>query len=144
MNKLHIKISLGLLFYISAASQLLAQDVVNNYQYRTALGMEYKLNKSWKVEMAPELRFDEAFSLDKILIEGNLKYKPFKIITFGATYRFEVNYRDVKETQYLNLFGFSAMVKKKIKRFERIRPSNPILPQYIFINKLWEQGFELR
>lgn len=127
MNKIQLKIGLVILIITSLYTQLSAQEVVNENQYRTAIGIKYKINKSWKLDFAPEFRFDETLSLDKFLIDGKLKYKPFKLISFGATYRFEVNYREVKETQYLNRFGLSTTLKKKVGRFEpsfRLKWSN--------------------
>lgn len=121
------KIGLIVLLISTSTIYVSAQEVVNDFQSRYSVGIQYKFNKKWKISATPEIRFDESFNVDRFLIEGKLKYKPFKIITLGATYRFVINYRDVKETQYLNRFGFSATVKKKIKRFEpafRLQYSN--------------------
>lgn len=118
MSRLGIKIVLATIVLTLLFSRGYAQDVVNDFQSRYAVGISYKFNKKWKISAEPEARFDENFSIDKFLVEGKLRYKPIKILSIAAIYRFEVNYRDVKATQYLNRFAFSAAVGKKFKRFE--------------------------
>ena len=75
----------------------------------------------------PQFRFDENFSLDKYLFEGEAEYKVAKFLDVAATYRFVVNPRDTKDTEYFNRYGFSATAGKKFGNFEsafRLRYSN--------------------
>lgn len=118
MKEKFLKPIFTILLIVLISSTSIAQEVVNDIQSRISAGLSYKLNKKWKVSLAPEVRFDESFSVDRFLIETKLRYKPIKILSLGVNYRFVVNYRDVKETQYLNRLGVSATIKKKIKRFE--------------------------
>lgn len=104
-----------------------AQEIENDFQTRTELELTYKPVKKLKLSFSPQLRFDENFSLDKYLFEGGAEYKAFKFLELGATYRFVVNPRDTKDTEYLNRLAFSATVKKKFGDFEpafRLRYSN--------------------
>jgi hypothetical protein len=104
-----------------------AQEVENEYQSRTELKLSYKPLKKIKLSFTPEFRFDENFSLDKYLFEGGLEYKPLKFLELEATYRYVINPRENKGTEYFNRFAFSATAKKEFNRFEpafRLRYSN--------------------
>lgn len=104
-----------------------AQDIENELQTRTQLELTYKPIKKLKLTFMPQLRFDENFSLDKYLFEGEAEYKALDFLELGATYRFVVNPRDTKDTEYFNRYGFSATAKKEFGRFEpafRLRYSN--------------------
>jgi len=96
----------------------LAQEVENQYETRTELEVSYKPIKKLKLTLIPEFRFDENFSLDKYLFEGEAEYKVWKFLEYGATYRFVVNPRDTKETEYFHRFGFRTTVKKEFGRFQ--------------------------
>lgn len=104
-----------------------AQEVENEYQSRTEIKLSYKPLKKLKLSFTPEFRFDENFSLDKYLFEGGLEYKPLNFLELEATYRYVINPRDNKDTQYFNRFALSATAKKEFNRFEpafRLRYSN--------------------
>lgn len=104
-----------------------AQAVENQYESRTALELSYKPIKNLKLSLIPEFRFDENFSLDKYLFEGEAEYKLWKFLEIGATYRFVVNPRDTKDTEYFNRYGFHTSAKKELGRFEpalRVKYSN--------------------
>ena len=104
-----------------------AQDVENEFQTRTKLDLSFKPFKKFKLNFSPEFRFDEDFSLDKYHFEAEAEYKLLKFLEFGATYRFVVNPRDTKDTEYFNRYAFSTTAKKEFGRFEpafRLRYSN--------------------
>ncbi len=104
-----------------------AQEVESNHQTRTSIELGYKLSDQLKLNLSPEFRFDENLALDKYLFEGAAIYKPSKIFALGATYRFVVNLRDEKDTEYFNRVALSATMKKEFNRFEpafRLRYSN--------------------
>lgn len=105
----------------------LAQEVENRYKTRTELELSFKPIKKLKLTFMPQLRFDEDFSLDKYLFQTGAEYKVLKIIELGATYRFVINPRETKDTEYFNRFAFSATVKKEFGDFEptfRLKYSN--------------------
>jgi len=117
-------LALGLLFLMPSAR---AQEVDNELRTRTELELVFKPIKKFKLSFMPQLRFDENFSLDKYLIESEVEYKALKFLELGATYRFIVNPRDTKDTEYYSRFAFSATAKKEFNRFEsafRLRYSN--------------------
>ena len=70
---------------------------------------------------------DESFSVDKYLLESTLSYKPLKGLELGGSYRFIINPRDEKATEYLNRFALYAKYAYKIQRWKpslRIKYTN--------------------
>ncbi len=123
INKIGVIAFVFMLF----AGTIQAQEVTNEFQTRTELELVYKPVKKLKLTFMPQLRFDENFSLDKYLFEGEAEYKLTKFLDVAATYRFVVNPRDTKDTEYFNRYGFSATAGKKFGNFEpafRLRYSN--------------------
>ncbi len=96
----------------------MAQDVENDFQYRTSFTLNTKLVKKLKLNLSPEMRFDEAFAMDKYLIEAKLAYKPLKFLAVGANYRFIGNIKKDKSTEYLHRFAFSTTFSKDFGRFK--------------------------
>ncbi len=99
----------------------------NTFETRTELGLSYKLSKKIKLSFAPEFRFDEDCALDKYLFEAGAEYKAAKFLDLEATYRYVINPRDTKDTEYFGRYSFSAIANKKFNRFEtafRLRYSN--------------------
>jgi len=125
MKKIQIIIPLTVL--LITATTTFAQEVVNEMQYRIELGLSYSPIKKIKFNFNPEIRFDETFSADKYVFEGGIEYKPLKFLELGAHYRYYINPRDNKETQYFNRYAFSATGKKEFGRFKselRLRFTN--------------------
>lgn len=119
-------ISFITILFISGKTTL-AQEVSNEVQTRTELELDFKPIKKVKLTFMPQLRFDEDFSLDKYLFETGVKYKALEFLDLGATYRFVVNPRDTKSTEYFNRYSFSATAKKEYGHFKpalRLRYSN--------------------
>ncbi len=95
-----------------------AEDVDNEFQTRTSLKLSFKPLKKVKFNLSPELRFDDSFTLDKSLIEGEIEYKMFKFLNIGAAYRYIANQRENKDTEYFSRFSYSATAQKEFNRFE--------------------------
>ncbi len=103
------------------------QEVNNEFQSRTEMELVFKPIKKFKLTLMPQFRFDENFSLDKYLLETGVEYKALKYLELGATYRFVVNPRNTKSTEYHHRYAFDATTKREFKRFEtafRLRYSN--------------------
>jgi hypothetical protein len=116
-----------LLSIILVASESRAQQIENDYQIRTGVEFGFNPLKKLTISISPEIRFDKSFSPDKYLIETDAAFKVNKYLKIGAGYRFEINPRNNKSTQYLNRYSFDALAKKKINRFTpslRLRFSN--------------------
>lgn len=95
-----------------------SQETENEFQTRTHLNASFKPFKKVKFTFSPELRFEDDFSLDKYLLEGELEYKALKFMTLGARYGFVGNVRNEKDTEYFNRYAFSTTFKEEFGRFE--------------------------
>lgn len=116
-----------ILIFLFNGMQLSAQDIENNFKFRTEAELSFSPLKNLKLNIIPELRFDDTFSLDKYLLEGEATYKPLKFLSLAASYRFVAQQKDNSDTKYVNRFAFSVIAKKKLKRFEtafRLRYTN--------------------
>jgi len=92
-------------------------DVANELQWRTQFDLSYKMAKNLKLELIPELRFDENFIIDRYQIETQISFRPIKYVWLGASYRFIGNNRENKPTEYLNRYSLNATLKKDFKRW---------------------------
>ncbi len=118
-----IVIVLGILLTGTAFSQ----TVSNDFQSRTEIRLSLEPVKGFKLSFIPEIRMDESFSVDKYLLESKLSYEPVKGLELGGSYRFIINPRDVKATEYLHRFALSTKYSHKIQRWEpslRIKYTN--------------------
>jgi len=122
--KLICRMALCLIFITTA---LRAQEVENEVQTRTDLELVFKPIKNLKLSFLPQLRFDEELSLSKYLFETEVEYDLLSFLELGANYRYEVNPRDEKDTEYFNRYAFNITAKKEFGRIEpafRLRFSN--------------------
>ncbi|PKQ62677.1 hypothetical protein BZG01_17015 [Labilibaculum manganireducens] len=95
-----------------------AQEVENDFQTRTSITLSTKLLKNLKLDITPELRFEDSFTLDKYLLEGKLSYGVSDNLSLGAGYRYYVNKRESKSTEFDNRYSFSIKYEKVCLRFE--------------------------
>jgi hypothetical protein len=63
------------------------------------------------------LRFDDSFDLDKYLFEGGLSYKLLDFLSAEVCYKYIINPRDKKDTEYSNQFALAAEAEKEFGRF---------------------------
>jgi hypothetical protein len=104
-----------------------SQTTENQFQSRYDIKLSLEPIKKFKLSFAPEVRLDESFRVDKYLLESKLSYEPVKGLELGGSYRFIINPRDKKATEYLNRFALSAKYSHKIQRWEpslRIKYTN--------------------
>lgn len=115
-NKFLTAILFAAFFVLTSGSH--AQVVVNEFQPRTIVDLSYKPIKKLKISLSPELRFNNDFSIDKYLIEGEVEYKFYKPFSLSARYGLVGNLRTVKSTEYFGRYAFSAKFEKSFKRFD--------------------------
>ena len=104
-----------------------SQTVTNEFQTRTEVKVNYKPMDKLTLSLNPEVRLDESFQVDKYMLESGISYEPVKGLSLGGSYRFIINPRTTKATEYLNRFALFTSYKKKIERFEpflRIKYTN--------------------
>lgn len=89
-----------------------AQDVENEVQYRTSLELNYKIAEGLELDFMPQIRFDDDFSINKYLIEGELSYKTFGFLYWGASYRLTIKPQDYLKSEKDSKYGFSVTAKE--------------------------------
>ena len=57
-----------------ACNSIIAQKTKNDFQSRTNLELSFKPLKKLRLNLSPEFRFDDNYSLDKYLIESEAEY----------------------------------------------------------------------
>jgi Protein of unknown function (DUF2490) len=127
-HKRHTSMRLLLLFLAAGyAGKVNSQTVTNDFQTRTDVKLSFEPLDKLSLSLNPEIRWDDSFGVSKYMLESGLSYKPVKGLTLGGSYRFIINPRNTKATEYLHRFALKASYKKKIERFEpslRIKYTN--------------------
>lgn len=93
------------------------QEIEQVYQSRTGIDLSFKPTSDLKVTISPELRFDDDFSVDKLMFDADLDYKLSDVVSLGTSYGLVVNNRESKATEYIGRYYFSATFKKDFNRF---------------------------
>ena len=129
MHHTHLISIRTLLFLMAILSTrgAFSQEVTNDFQARTEVKLSYKPLDKLSLSLSPEVRWDESFQVVKYLLESTISYKPVKGLSLGGSYRFIINPRSDKSTEYLHRFALFTSYKKKIGRFEpslRIKYTN--------------------
>lgn len=121
-----IKISLLALISVLTLS-VRAQEVENETQFRTSLELKYKIAKGLKLELAPQIRFNDDLSINKFLLEGGLSYKTFGFLYWEGNYRLIIKHVDVFENETYSKYSFGLTAKESFGDFTpsvRLRYSN--------------------
>jgi len=94
-----------------------AQEVENDFQYRTNLKISYKPIKDVKINFTPEIRFGDQFQFDQYLVEWEVVYSPLKRFNLGASYQFKGNKTGSGDFENRNKYALFIEANKKLKRF---------------------------
>ncbi|TKG92868.1 DUF2490 domain-containing protein [Puteibacter caeruleilacunae] len=97
---------------------LRAQETENEFQTRTKVDLSFKPFKKVKLTITPEFRFEEDFSLDKYLLEGEIEYKTTDLLSIGTSYGLVSNLRDNKDTEYSGRYAIFCALEKEVGRLE--------------------------
>lgn len=114
----YIKAILVIALLLGGGVFIQAQEIENDFQARTNVQIKYDPLKKLSLSVSPEVRFDESFSTDVYLLETKVKYKVLEFLSLNGIYRFAINPRENKGTEYLNRFSVGAVAQKKIGRFK--------------------------
>lgn len=117
MNRLKFYIIVSIIFFL-VNGNLYSQDRENELQSRTYLSLKFEPINNISLNITPELRFNDNCALDESLLETELAYKKLKFLELAGSYRFIINNREKKETEYLHRYAFSATIQKDFKNFE--------------------------
>lgn len=116
--KMQVIKSFCLCLLLVCSGTLWAQEVENETQTRTEFKLSYNLLEKLTICIAPELRYDASFFLDKYLLEGEAEYELMKNFELGVGYRFIANRRAEKETEYFNRIALKAAYSLKLNDFK--------------------------
>jgi hypothetical protein len=112
------RVSICVMILFTPHMGVLAQEVLNEQETWTEFSIGTKITDRLKIRLTPEVRFHDGFSVDKYLIEAGMRYEVLDFLKLGTRYRFIINNRESKDTEYLHRYAFEASFAKKIKRFE--------------------------
>ncbi|MGQ8335769.1 DUF2490 domain-containing protein [Sunxiuqinia sp. A32] len=104
---------LGALFITNAA---MAQE--NSWNTWAEFELSKSINKKLEIFLSPEIRFRDQFKIDEYFIETGLEYEILKFLEVGGNYRFLINERETKSTEYFHRFALDVKGKYKINRFD--------------------------
>lgn len=109
-------VTLLILFVLN--NNLSAQEVTQEYQIRSSASVSFTPVKKLKLTFTPEVRFNESFEVSRYLLEGKLRYKPIKHLYLSGYYRFIINPRNEKPTEYMHRVSLGVSYKRKFNDFE--------------------------
>lgn len=104
-----------------------SQTVTNDFQTRYEFKLHLEPLKGLTLKLSPELRLNDSFEVARYMLESQLSITPLKGLSLGGSYRFVINPRSDKATEYLHRFALYTSYKKRINRFEpslRIKYTN--------------------
>lgn len=131
MNAKKIILTLVVLLSCSMVSygQSSAEELETNFRYRYGLDFQIKIIDGLKLDLAPELRYKDG-SLDKFIFGAALSYKTFGVITWGATYKFVGEPKDIgyrRDMEWCGRYNFDVEWGDDFGRFSpsvRVRYDN--------------------
>jgi len=126
MNKfLRITALTGVLLLLQFSETLLHAQQPKTYE-RFEFELQFDLLPKLYLEINPEIRFGNFLEFSELILQGGLRYKPFKFLKLSGYYRFIGDYTN-DDPEYLHRFAFDAEPKYKINRLElelRLRYAN--------------------
>ncbi len=111
----------ALCFGIFQVANAQEKDIIVENELNTwmELDVSKKLSRDIRLVLTPEIRLDDNFNTDKLLLQGMIKYKPLKFLEGGGGYRLNVQPDDgagKAELEQRVFFEVSTMTK--LFRFE--------------------------
>jgi len=90
----------------------------NEWNTWTSIEVSKQIAKKLDFSLSPEIRFTDQFEVDEYFIEAGLEYRLFDFLKVGGKYRYLVNERETKSTEYFNRVAFDLKGNYEIKRFD--------------------------
>lgn len=112
-----------LAFIIIGLTTLLAQPFSSSAQEETewntwtTLELKKDITNRLSAYVAPQVRFAEQFQVDEYFIQAGVEYELFKFLDIGGNYRYLINERTNKSTEYFHRVAFDLVGKHDINRF---------------------------
>jgi len=95
--------------------QTLAQDETE-WNVWTTLELKKDITDRLSAYVAPQVRFAEQFEVDEYFIQTGVEYELFKFLEIGGNYRYLINERNDKSTEYFHRVAFDLTGKHDINR----------------------------
>ncbi len=120
MHKINIKrevlgISFLLIFFLLTCYVTGQESEWNSW---ANISLTKNINKKLSISISPEVRFKEQFIVDEYFIEAGLDYKIFKFLYVGGNYRYIVNERETKSTEYFGRIALDVTGEYSLKKFD--------------------------
>ncbi|MCK4699422.1 MAG: DUF2490 domain-containing protein [Bacteroidales bacterium] len=115
----------GVFLLLLFSGTLLHAQQPKTYE-RFEFELQIELLPDLDLEINPEIRFSNFLEFSELILQGGLRYKPFKFLKLSGYYRFIGDYTN-DEPEYLHRFAFDAEPKYEINRLElefRLRYAN--------------------
>lgn len=119
MPKYQIKVVsklVGCFLFVLFATKAHSQE--NEWNTWTSLELSKDITRNFSVYISPEVRFTDEFTLDEYFMEAGLEYELLKFLEIGGNYRFLVNERETKSSEYYHRIAFDLKGKFEINRFD--------------------------
>ena len=135
INKVKLKfIIIGILFLLFS-NPLWCQEIktTRDIGIWASVGVDYKLNKKWKMSFIQEIRsFDTAIRLQKIITEFGLDYRINKQFKLGAGLRYGYNRK--RDFEFTNDIRYNIDFKFRSKLTNRLKLNYRFRFQHNYIN----------
>ncbi len=105
-----------LLTFCLCTNLMMGQE--NEWNSWTNISLTKNINKKLSLSFSPEVRFTEQFKVDEYFFETGLEYKLFKFLNIGGNYRYIVNERETKSTEYFGRLALDLTGKYSLKKLE--------------------------
>ncbi len=86
------------------------------WNYWTSVELNKDLNKKISLSFSPEVRFTNQFNVDEYFFEAGADYKLCKYLKVGGNYRFLINEREKKSTEYYGRIALDLKGKYEINK----------------------------
>ncbi len=103
--------------FIAGPSRVAAQEETE-WNTWTTFEVKKDITDRLSAYVAPQVRFAEQFEVDEYFIQAGVEYELFKFLEVGGNYRYLINERTSKSTEYFHRMAFDLVGKHDISRFE--------------------------
>ncbi len=120
MHKMYIKRELlvitFLLIFSLFTNHIMGQE--NEWNSWANISLTKNINKKLSLSFSPEVRLTEQYKVDEYFFEAGLDYKLLKFLNIGGSYRYIVNERETKSTEYLGRFALDLTGEYNLKKLK--------------------------
>ncbi|WP_430974033.1 DUF2490 domain-containing protein [Sunxiuqinia rutila] len=116
-QKLKAIFSIACLFIGSLFSQTLHAQT-NDWNTWLSVELTKDFGDKFKAYLSPQVRYANKDGLDEYFLEAGMEYDLFSFLEVGGNYRYLINERQTKSTEYFHRIAFDLTGKYDISRLE--------------------------